>query len=54
MRDSTLFEMVEVRLLLTANKQNGAYEKYMVPDMIDEIHYPTYYQVRRTVTDNHV
>jgi hypothetical protein len=52
MRDSALFEWL--RPFSTANKQNGAYEKYMVPDMDDEIHRLMYYQVRRTVTDNHV
>ena len=52
MRDSALFEMVGP--FSTANKQNGAYEKYMVPDMDYEVHRLMYYQVRRTVTDNYV
>jgi hypothetical protein len=34
MRDSALLRIVEI--FLTANKKNGAYEKYMVPDMDDE------------------
>lgn len=50
MMDNALFRIVEV--LLTANKQDGAYEKYMVPD-IDETRRLMYHQVQRTVTENH-
>jgi hypothetical protein len=37
-----------------AKKQNGTYEKYMVPDMDDETYLLKYHQAERTVTDNHV
>jgi len=52
MRDSALLRIFEVPL--TANKQNGAYEKYMVPDMDDETHRLMYHQAQRTVTDKNV
>lgn len=52
MRDNALFRIVEV--LLTVNKQNGAYEKYMVPEIDDETHSLMNHQARRTVTDNYV
>ena len=43
MMDNTLLRVVVV--LLTTNKQNGAYEKYMIPDMNDESHPLMYHQV---------
>jgi hypothetical protein len=52
MRDKALFKIVEAPL--KANKQNGAYEKYMVPDMGDEAHRLMYHQAQLTVTDDHV
>ena len=42
MRNSALFRIVE--FILMAKKQNGAYEKYIVPDMDDEIHHAMYHQ----------
>ena len=42
MRDSALLRIVKV--LLTTNKLNGAYEKYMVPNMDDETYRLMYHQ----------
>ena len=49
--DNALFRIVE--FLLTANKQDGVYEKYMVPGIDDESHRLMYNRVQRTVTENH-
>ena len=52
MRNSALLRIAEV--FVTANKQNGAYEKYMVPDIYDETRRLMYHQAQRTVTENHM
>ena len=48
--------MESLSFILTAKKQDVAYEKYTVPDMddSDEIHRVMYHQAQRTITNNHV
>ena len=36
------------------NKQNGSYEKYMVPSKMDNEAQCVCYSAGRTVTDNHI